>query len=524
MTRIPPDPASGPPAGRAARVPSPGGPVTLNGPRSGVTGGNTSRPAHPSPPVPDGTTSSPQRLERKAAGSLNPVTGADETCRLSAPARGRVIQAYKFALDLTPAQERALRSHAGAARFAWNWGLAKCKERYEAEGKWYSGVDLHKLWNAEKKADPGLAWWSENSKCAYQEAFRDLDRTLRDFIKSRKGERKGRKLGFPKFKKRGKCKDSFRITADRATCHAGTVTLTRLGTIRTHESTRKLARRLENGTARILSATVTRTAQRWYVSFTVEVERAIPERHARPGSVVGIDLGVKTLLTGADDAGNVITVAGPKALRSSLRKLRRASRAHSRKVRRSANRRKSAARLARIHARVANVRADVLHKATSDLASRHETVVAEDLNVAGMVRNRSLARAISDQGFGQARRMLGYKTTWNGGRLFLADRFYPSSKTCSACGAVKAKLTLAERKFVCEACGVAIDRDVNAAVNLRNLAASGAERLNACGGTVRPGLAGRVPVKQEPGTAFAGQAGTAARQPAAAGQGHANAA
>ena len=134
---------------------------------------------------------------------------------------------------------------------------------------------------------------------------------------------------------------------------------------------------------------------------------------------------MKTLLTGMDDTGNVVTVPGPKPLRSSLRRLRRASRAHSRKAPGSANRRKSAARLARIHARVASVRADALHKATSDLARRYETVVAEDLNVAGMIRNRRLARAIADQGFGQARRMLGYKTTWNGGRLIMADRFYP---------------------------------------------------------------------------------------------------
>ncbi|HEX9541187.1 MAG TPA: helix-turn-helix domain-containing protein, partial [Streptosporangiaceae bacterium] len=120
----------------------------------------------------------------------------------------RVIQAYRFALDPSAAQERALRSHAGAARFAWNWGLAKCRERYAAERKWYSAVDLHRLWNAQKKADPALAWWAENSKCAYQEAFRDLDRALRGFAASRTGQRKGRRLGFPGFKKRGRCKDS----------------------------------------------------------------------------------------------------------------------------------------------------------------------------------------------------------------------------------------------------------------------------------------------------------------------------
>jgi putative transposase len=133
----------------------------------------------------------------------------------------------------------------------------------------------------------------------------------------------------------------------------------------------------------------------------------------------------------------------------------------------------------------------------------------EDLNVAGMTRSRRLARAISDQGFGQARRMLACKTSWNGGRLILAGRWYPSSKTCSGCGAVKAKLPLSERAYACTACGLVIDRDANAAVNLLQLAASGAESLNACGGTVRPGPAGHVPVKQEPGTAQAGKAGTA---------------
>jgi putative transposase len=388
-----------------------------------------------------------------------------------------VVQAYRFALDPSPAQERALRSHAGAARFAWNWGLSKCRDRYAAERKWYSGAELHKLWNAEKKADSELAWWAENSKCAYQEAFRDLDRALRDFIKSKKGQRKGRRLGLPKPKRRGKCRDSFRFGAGVMRCSGATVTLPRLGVIRTHESTRKLARRLEAGTARVLSATVSRAAQRWHVSFTV---------------------------------------AGPKALRSSLRRLRRASRAHCRKQPGGANRRKSAARLARIHARVANVRSDALHKATSELAARYETVVAEDLNVTGMLANRRLARAVADQGFGQARRMLGYKTTWNGGTLIVADRWYPSSKTCSACGWRKPSLTLAERIFTCGACGLAIDRDKNAARNLLDLAASGAERLNACAAAIRPGVAGLVAMNQEPGTAHAGQTGTASWQREAA--------
>jgi putative transposase len=429
--------------------------------------------------------------------------------------RVKVVQAYRFAMDPSPAQERALRSHAGAARFAWNWALAKCQERYAAERRWHSGSELHKLWNKQKQADPELAWWPENSKCAYQEAFRDLDRALRDFVKSKKGERRGRRLGFPRFKKRGRCKDSFRLTG-AVRCGRGQVTLPRLGVIKTHESTRKLARQLEHGTARILSATVSRIAQRWFVSFTVEVERDLPDRHPRRDTAIGIDLGVKTLITGVDDADNVMCVSGRRPLASGLRRLRRASRAHTRKRPGSARRRRSAGRLARLQARIANLRSDTLHKATTILAAQYETIVIEDLNVAGMTGNRRLARAISDQGFGIARQMLCYKTTRNGGTLITADRWYPSSKMCSGCGTTKAKLSLSERVYRCDACGLVDDRDVNAARNLLKLAASGAESLNASGGTVRPSLAGRVPANLEPGTLQREKTGTVSGQPLAA--------
>jgi putative transposase len=444
----------------------------------------------------------------------------DNVFLVAGPAKGVglmvVRQAYRFALDPTPAQERALRSHAGAARFAYNWGLAKCQERYRAQRRWYSAMELHKLWNVEKKADSALAWWAENSKCAYQEAFRNLDRALRDFTDSRKGKRKGKRLGFPKRKKKGKSRDSFRFGGGVMRCAGSTVTLPRLGTLKTHEPTTKLARKIQDGTARILSATVSRTAQRWFVSFCVEVERDAPESHPRPGSAVGVDLGVKTLLTGVDDLGRVTEVRGRKPLRSSLRGMRRASRAHSRKRTGSANRRKSAARLARVHARVANQRGDALHKATTALSRRYETVVAEDLNVTGMIASKKLARAVSDQGFATARRMLGYKSAREGGTLVVADRWYPSSKTCSGCGSVKAKLTLADRVYQCDACGLVLGRDVNAARNLLSLAASGAESLNACGAVVRPGLAaGRAVLKQEPGTRKRDKTGTAVTKAAA---------
>ena len=374
----------------------------------------------------------------------------------------KVIQAYRFALNPAPAQERMLGSHAGAARFAWNWGLARCQQRYQAEGSWYSGIELHKLWNAGKKADPALAWWAENSKCVYQEAFRDLDRALRDFIRSQKGQRKGKRLGFPRFKKRGRCRDSFRFSTGAIGCAGTTVTLPRLGTIRTHESTGKLARglggsdgphlvghgvayrravvRVVHGRSRACGPATPRPAP---VGYRRRPRRDDPaDRRGRPGK--------RRHRAGAEGAAVLAAQAAPHR------------RSHSRKVRGSANRRKSAARLARIHARVANVRADALHKATTGLAARYETVVAEDLNVAGMTRNRHLARALADQGFGIARRMLGYKTTWNGGYLLLAGRWFPSSKTCSGCGAVKTKLPLSERTYRCD-CGLVTGRDVNAA-------------------------------------------------------------
>jgi putative transposase len=292
--------------------------------------------------------------------------------------------------------------------------------------------------------------------------------------------------------------------------------LPRLGVIKTHEPTRKLARRLEDGTARILSATVSRTAQRWHVSLTVEIDRDVPQRHPRPGTAIGVDLGVKALLTCVDGTGKVITVPGPRPLAAGLRRLRRASRAHARAKSGSAGRRKAAARLARLHARIANQRADALHKATSMLAASYETVVAEDLNVAGMMRNRRLARAVADRGFAAARRMLAYKTAWSGGRLVMADRWYPSSKKCSGCGTVKAKLGRSERTYLCDNCGLADGRDVNAARNLLSLAASGAERRNAGGGTVRPRPARQVPPNPEPGTPPGDKTGTATPAVAAA--------
>ena len=196
--------------------------------------------------------------------------------------RVKVTQAYRFALEPTPAQERALRSHAGAARFAWNWGLAKCEERYDAEGKWHSAVDLHRLWNAAKKADPALAWWGENSKCAYQEAFRDLDRALRTSSSRRRASGKAAGSGFPRFKKRGKCRDSFRFA--RASCAAQAARSRCPGWVRSAPTSPPGNWPAGWRAGRPASCRPPcPVLPRWFVSFTVEVERAVA--NGTPGPV-----------------------------------------------------------------------------------------------------------------------------------------------------------------------------------------------------------------------------------------------
>ena len=201
---------------------------------------------------------------------------------------------------------------------------------------------------------------------------------------------------------------------------------------------------------------------------------------APKGGAVGVDLGVKNLATLSD--GTVIP--NPRALNTGLRALRKAQRALSRKVKGSARREKAKERVARLHARVADVRADAINKATTMIASNYSVVCVEDLNVAGMVKNRCLARSMSDAALGEFRRQIEYKTARSGAVLCVVDRWFPSSKTCSNCGVVKAKLSLSERTFNCDACGLTIDRDLNAAINIK-VAGSAPETLNARGGDVR---------------------------------------
>ncbi|MEV0558344.1 IS607 family element RNA-guided endonuclease TnpB [Streptomyces sp. NPDC050597] len=408
-----------------------------------------------------------------------------------------MVQAYRFALDPNAAQERALRSHCGAARAAYNWAVGWVEASWwqrEAEAtygipkqqltEWrpWSLPSLRKAFNAAKHTDLRFAaWWEDNSKEAYSTGLANAAAAFDNYAKSRQGKRRGRAMGMPRFKSKRKARLSCHFTTGtiRVDTDGRHVTLPRLGTIRVHEPTVKLLARVETGTARVLSATVRHERGRWFVSFQAEVKRDLA-RVDHPDEAVGIDLGVKTLAVMADSAGEIREVANPRHLDTALKQLRCASRTVSRRqgpdrrTRQESSKRWEKANAARnrVHHRVANLREDALHKLTSAITGKYGTVVVEDLNVAGMLRNRRLARRIADAGFGEIRRQLAYKTQRNGCRTLTADRWFPSSKTCSGCGAVKAKLALHVRTYECDACGMVIDRDANAALNLAALAAA----------------------------------------------------
>ena len=338
-----------------------------------------------------------------------------------------MIRTYRFALDPTPRQARSLARHAGAARVAFNWDLAAVKanlDQREAERSY--GIDgqrltpllgwslptLRKAWN--RAEDEEAPWWRKCSKEAFNTGLERLARALKNWSASREGRRAGRRMGFPRFKTKRACVPSVRFTtgAIRVEPDRRHVTLPRLGLIKTHESTGKLERKLSVGTARILCATVRFDRGRWFVAFTVETARAVKSPR-RPDTVIGVDLGVRHLAVLSDGT----MVENPRRDDASRRKLARASRTVSRRQGPDRRRRQQPsnrwlrANTARnkVHYRVANQRRDGIHKLTTMLAREYGTVIVENLNVAGMVRNRRLARQIHDAGFGEIRRQLTYK-------------------------------------------------------------------------------------------------------------------
>ncbi len=398
----------------------------------------------------------------------------------------KILRAYKTELAPDNVQRTMFLRHAGAARWAYNWGLRQKIDAYKETGKSPSAIDLHRKLNKLKdmpKEDGGVPWMRQSSKCAPQEALRDLDKAFGNFF--RRCKQGAARKGFPRFKGRKRGIGGFRLTgAVRATeTH---IQLPRIGEVRLKEHGY-----LPSG-AKVLSAAVSEQAGRWFVSL--QVEQQVPDPAPRPEHVVGVDVGVKALAVTSD--GEVFD--NPKALKAGQQRLRILQKAVSRKVKGSKNRKKAVAKVRRQHYRISNIRRDCLHKTSSAITKLASTVVLETLNVGGMLKNRRLSKAVSDASMAELHRQIEYKARWQGVVVLKADRWFASSKMCSGCGHIKQDLTLGERVFGCEACGEVIDRDLNATINLKNLA--GSSPVSAC----RPGGAGlgrktqvKPPVGQE---------------------------
>lgn len=350
---------------------------------------------------------------------------------------------HKIRLVLNNRQRHYLARAAGTHRFVWNWALAEWIRQYEAGGK-PSGYSLKKQFNAIYKEQ--FPWIAETHRDCHMVPFLDLQDTFSRFFKGINGK--------PNFKKKNKEKPSVCFVSGKYRIDGKRVRLERLGWVKMREELRFKGKPL--------SARVVEEGGEWYICVSVDVGDIKKERDG--DGVVGVDLGIAKLAmlsTGEQ-------IANPRPFKKALRKLRRAQRKLSRRVKGSNNRGKQRRMVAKIHRRVRNIRHDGLHKLTTRLCRENQTVVIEDLNVKGMVKNHSLARSISDVGFGLFRRFLAYKAQMYGTSIIVADRFFPSSKTCSSCGAVKDVLSLGERTYQC-GCGLELDRDLNAALNLVKL-------------------------------------------------------
>ncbi len=365
-----------------------------------------------------------------------------------------VNQAFRFELEPNSAQRQAILQHIGAARFAFNWGLEVVKKALEKKEKIPSAPELHKMWNIWKKDN--APWWKEVSKCAPQEAFRDLERGIKKW--------KSKQARLPKFKKRKLIPDnSVRFTGS-IRVFTNHVQIPRIGRIRSKEPTEKLLKLIEEGKVKILSASISQEADRFYVSIFCMVKRQEPKTKEvkSENDIVGVDLGLSSFAVISDGT----RVDAPKPLAKKIKLLKRRSKQFSRKQKGSNNSKKAALRLARLHRKIKNIRQDFLHKLSTWLARTKPAIVVEDLNVRGLSRSR-LSRSISDAGWGTFRRMLDYKTKWYGSTLIVAPKSFPSTRLCSRCGHLHGKIPLSQRVFRCTACGLEIDRDLNAALNLK---------------------------------------------------------
>jgi putative transposase len=390
-----------------------------------------------------------------------------------------MLLAHRIRLDPTSAQRDYFARAAGTARRVWNWALAEWQRQLSA-GQRPDAMTLKKQFNRIKYAHPdwldadGQPWLRTIHRDAHSQPFANLAKAWNHYFAARHEQKP---VHPPVFKKKGRCRDSFYVANDKLRLDGMVVVLPKVGRVALRETLR--------WPGKIMGACVSREADHWFLALQVEVPEHVAHRSRSSDGVIGADLGISAAATLSSGE----KIAAPRPLKVALRRLRIRSRRQSRKLKAtkasagisgrmpkgtrlpvSKNRTKGARTLARLHARIARVRADFMHKLTTRLCRENQAVVIEDLNVSGMLANARLARAIADVGFYEFRRQLQYKARRYGTTLLLADRWYPSSKLCSGCGRRYGNLGLGERAWSCAACGARHDRDVNAAINLQRLA------------------------------------------------------
>ncbi len=354
-------------------------------------------------------------------------------------------RAYKYRFYPTPDQTHNLACTFGCTRFVYNWALNRHKRAYFDHGLKLSTKDVSAAITALKKEE-GTAWLKEVSSVPLQQALRHLDAAYTNFFEGR--------ADYPTFKKKHG-EQSASYTNNAFTLHGSKLTLAK----HTEPLALVWSRPLPDG-AKPSSITVSKDKiGRYFVSILVEEEIA---PLAPTEKTVGIDLGLKSFLITSDGQ----TIANPKYYARDEKKLAKAQRRHAKKKKGSKSREKARKKVARLHARIADTRRDFQHQVSTKLIRENQTICVETLNVKGMLKNHKLAKAISDVGWGGFVRQLEYKAKWYGRTLIKIDRWYPSSKTCSACGSILESLTLDVREWACPSCGVSHDRDINAACNI----------------------------------------------------------
>lgn len=371
------------------------------------------------------------------------------------------MRSYKLELKLNQNQMRLCYKSSGTSRFAYNWKLKIINDNYEAakieanggnvKCKLGSAIDWHKEWVLLKNEFP---WIRETSKCCGQESLRDLEIAFKIFF--------SKKSGYPKFKKKGQ-KDSFRLT-DHIFISSDRIQLPGIGKVRLKE---KFYPILE-GKIKLSQVTVSRQADRWFVSFFIKEDEELPtlpnQNEIESSDIVGVDLGIKELAITSDGQ----TFENPRAYKSKIKKLKKYQRRVSRKQKGSKNRKKAVMKLSRVHKQISDIRNDAVHKLTTSLVkTKPKMLVIETLKPKNMSKNHKLAGAILDSSFGKIKTTLKYKCEWEGIHLIMAPMFYASSKYCSCCGHKNNELTLSDREWTCKNCCVRHDRDVNAAKNLQ---------------------------------------------------------